>query len=321
MTNVDITLFSRLERNMLSGQELITTLSKELGMLPTQLELVIKTAPLRYKTFTIPKRDGSPRLVAQPAREIKAIQTWLVKDLRDVLPVHSAATAYQQGTSIKVNAAQHLGSKFLLKMDFKNFFPSIQFKDICLHLEKHASRKYEMSAIEMIARLFSWAPSRKPPLRLCIGAPSSPFISNSVLFDFDTHIEQIADADKVSYTRYADDLTFSSSTPNTLWDYPDKVRAALAGLPFPVLTVNENKTVFASGAGLRMITGIKITSDQNLSVGRDRKRLARAMFHHFMLGKLSDKEVEKMLGILAFIDHIEPGFSSRLRSKQPPSAS
>jgi RNA-directed DNA polymerase len=138
---------------MLSRSDLVKALSGELGMLPIQLELIIRTAPLRYKVFTIPKRDGSPRTVAQPAREVKAIQRWLVNDLNTVLPVHQAATAYRKGTSIKINAAKHVQSNFILKMDFKNFFPSIEFKDLCAHLQKYASEKYDESAIHMIARL------------------------------------------------------------------------------------------------------------------------------------------------------------------------
>ena len=304
---------------MLNRQDLVEILSNLLGVLPTQFEQIARTSPLRYKVFTIPKRDGSLRTVAQPAREVKAIQRWLVNDLSDILPIHSAATAYQKGMSIKINANRHLGSSFLLKMDFKNFFPSIEFKDLCIHLQKYASGRYEHSAIEMISRFCCWAPERRPPLRLCIGAPSSPLLSNSVLYDFDCFFEAMSIGDKISYTRYADDLTFSSNNPDILKNYPDIVRSYLSSLHNPSLEINEKKTIFASRAGLRMITGITLTADHNLSVGRDRKRLARSMFHRFSLNRLNDKEVEKMFGLLAFIDHIEPGFSLNLkRQKIPP---
>ncbi len=306
---------------MFSGQDLIRTLSVHLGVLPVQLEQIVRTSPLRYKVFTIPKRDGTLRTVAQPAREVKAIQRWLVSDLSSILPVHSAATAYQRGTSIKLNADRHLESDFLLKMDFKNFFPSIEFGDLCAHFEKYASSRYDESAIAMISRLCCWAPERRPPLRLCIGAPSSPLLSNSVLYEFDCHFESICNKDKVSYTRYADDLTFSTKNPHVLKAYPSFVQEFLSRLRFPSLKINAQKTVFASRAELRMVTGITLTSDQNLSVGRDRKRLARSMFHRFSLNKLSDKEIEKMWGLLAFIDYIEPGFSERLKRGKKPTES
>ena len=126
---------------MLSSEGLVKALAADLGMLPSQIELISRTAPLRYKVFTIPKRDGTLRVVAQPAREVKAIQRWLIKRLVAELPVHQAATAYQMGTSIKLNAERHINSNFILKMDFKNFFPSIEAKDISAHLKKHIGHK------------------------------------------------------------------------------------------------------------------------------------------------------------------------------------
>lgn len=301
---------------MYSNLELVRSLSFDLGMLPSQLELIIHTAPLRYKVFEIPKRDGSPRIVSQPAREVKAIQRWLVKDLSTILPIHSAATAYQKGTSIKINADRHVRSNFILKMDFKDFFPSIKFDDICAHLQKYAAKRYDNSASEMISRVCSWAPNRSPPLRLCIGAPSSPLLSNSILYDFDCLINAIATRDNVTYTRYADDLTFSSFSPDVLKPYPDIVKNISASLAYPSLVVNTRKTVFASKADLRMVTGITLTSDHHLSVGRERKRLARSMFYRFTRNLLNAKEVEKMWGLLSFVDHIEPGFSLRLKTQR-----
>jgi RNA-directed DNA polymerase len=168
----------------------------------------------------------------------------------------------------------------------------------------------------MISRICSWAPNRKPPLRLCIGAPSSPLLSNSILYDFDCLIDTVATQDRVVYTRYADDLTFSSFTPDVLKRYPDVVKNICASLAYPSLVLNTKKTVFASRAELRMVTGVTLTPDHFLSVGRERKRLARAMFNRFTLDLLNVKEIEKMRGLLSFIDHIEPGFSLRLKSKK-----
>lgn len=304
---------------MYSNLDLVRSLSVDLGMLPSQLELIIRTAPLRYKVFEIPKRDGSPRIVAQPAREVKAMQRWLIGDLSTILPVHFAATAYQRGTSIKMNADRHVRSNFILKMDFKNFFPSIEFDDIHAHLLKYAATRYDVSASEMISRICSWAPKRKPPLRLCIGAPSSPLLSNSILYDFDCHIDGLAIKDNVIYTRYADDLTFSSVTPDALKYFPDLVEQVIASLAYPSLVVNKKKTVFASRAVLRMITGVTLTPDHRLSVGRDRKRMARSMYHRFSLNLLSAKEVEQMWGLISFIDNFEPGFSLRLKTRKAPS--
>ncbi len=184
---------------MLSANDLIVQISSEMGMLPVHLEKIIRTAPLRYKVFYIKKRSGGLREVAQPARELKAIQRWLIKRLEQQLPVHSAATAYRSRISIKDNVLKHVNSNYLLKMDFQNFFPSITAVDIERHIEKYCANIYEISAIKLIAYVCCWAPKRQPPLRLCIGAPSSPLLSNSILFDFDVRLMELARAEGIAW--------------------------------------------------------------------------------------------------------------------------
>lgn len=297
---------------MLSSKDLITQMSSDLGMLPQHVSNIIRTAPIRYKIFYIPKKKGGIREVAQPAREVKAIQYWLIRKLESQLPIHSAATAYHPGSSIKFNAAQHSGSNYLLKMDFKDFFPSIYIGDIVRHLELHCGTLYDISAIKLIAYTCCWSPRRQGPLRLCIGAPSSPLISNSIMFELDSRLAEIAKMDGVKYTRYADDLAFSSSGFNVLSKYIELVKTTVNEIDCPHLTINNSKTVLASRGGKRVITGITLTPDHKLSIGRDRKRLIRAMYHRYLCGELSEKESEKLIGLLAFADNIEPGFTERI---------
>lgn len=297
---------------------LLNRMSIDLGASFESLEQIIRTAPLRYKVFYIPKRDGSLREVAQPAREVKAIQRWIIHDLERLLPVHSAATAYRTGSSIKKNAMAHVESNYMLKMDLRNFFPSILFSDVVKHLGAFAKHEYADSAINLIARACTWAPKRSPPLRLCIGAPSSPFLSNSIMFDFDNALQNQVDIESVRYTRYADDLTLSCASPGVLEKYPSVIERILSSLEFPRLEVNERKTVLASRAAGRFVTGVILTPDFNLSVGRDRKRLIRSMYHKMTLGLLSQVEINKLNGLLSFVEDIEPGFLDKIRSKYNP---
>lgn len=300
---------------MLSSQALLNAMSLELGMLPSQLAKVIATAPLRYKVFTIPKRDGTPRVVAQPAKEVKVIQRYLISRIRGQLPVHASSAAYGVGCSIKKNAMHHVASKFILKMDFSDFFTSVKYHDLLMHLKRFIGNDYDDGAIELIARSCTWAPNREPPLRLCIGAPSSPFLSNSMMFDFDSQVNDFALAHNVTYTRYADDLTFSCSNNHVLASVENFVKLTLRQLPYPLIKVNSKKTVFASRAGRRTVTGINITPDAKLSVGRERKKLVRAMYHRLALGLLTAEEIAKFNGLINFIDDIEPGFSKKLFAK------
>lgn len=89
---------------MESKDEIVRRIAADSGLLPRHVERIILTAPLRYKIFEIPKRGGGMREVAQPAREVKTLQRWVVRELKPLLPIHSAATAYQTGSSIARNA-------------------------------------------------------------------------------------------------------------------------------------------------------------------------------------------------------------------------
>ena len=230
---------------MLRADDLLRQMSSDFGMLVGHLQSIVRTAPIRYKVFYIPKRSGGLREVAQPAREVKAIQRWLMTRLEPMLPLHDAATAYRAGASIKKNALSHVESDYLLKMDFRNFFPSIVMTDIIRHLEIHCGRHFDSSAIKLISYVCTWAPKRQGPLRLCIGAPSSPLLSNSVMFDFDTQLASLAVSDGVAYTRYADDLALSTRPSGVLNKYPEVVAKLAKALDYPQLELNDKKTVFA----------------------------------------------------------------------------
>jgi len=303
---------------MLRPNDLLLKMSEDLAMLPAHLEIIIRTAPFRYKLFEIPKKAGGMRQVAQPAREVKAIQRWMVNQLEPKLPIHKSATAYCSGSSIKKNAEAHAASRFMLKLDFKNFFPSITRDDILLHFERHLSDQLDPMTQQLVAHACCWMPERLPPFRLCIGAPSSPMLSNSIMYELDCRISTIAEQDKVVYTRYADDITLSSRERGKIDRYSDLIKEFLTELPYPKLKLNVDKTVRASRAGRRIVTGLVLTPDGNVSIGRDRKRLIRAMYHRSLKQELDDEQAQVLVGLLAFADNVEPGFSQRLKKSVRP---
>lgn len=303
---------------MLTKAGLLQRMAEDLAILPSHLESIIQTAPLRYKVFEIPKKAGGVRQVAQPAREVKAIQQWVIRALGPKLPIHKSATAYVSGASILKNAKAHVSSRYMLKLDFEGFFPSIRAVDIQSHLERHCADFLDRSAQKTIAHLCCWAPKRQPPLRLCIGAPTSPLFSNSIMFEFDTLVSEIAEADGVVYTRYADDITLSSGERGKVDRYERLIAEILGGLLYPELKLNANKTVRASRMGKRVVTGLVITPTENISIGRDRKRQIRAMYHRSLKQGLGEEETQILAGLLAFADSVEPGFSQRLQASVKP---
>ena len=108
---------------------LLSLLASETGLSEYDVRRIVGNAPIRYKTYTIKKKNGDDRTISQPARELKALQRILMHEVLSNLPVHSAATAYRSGVSIRNNAAAHAENGPILKFDFEDFFPSIRSSD------------------------------------------------------------------------------------------------------------------------------------------------------------------------------------------------
>ncbi|URV24877.1 retron St85 family RNA-directed DNA polymerase [Burkholderia gladioli] len=287
--------------------DLIDRLQAAFPLSRAEVELLIKTAPRRYKIHTIEKRNGRGlREIAQPTAELKLVQRWIVSTYINELPVHSAAIAYRPGLGIKDHAKKHAARKYLLKLDFKDFFPSIRAGDLRTHLTHHT----DLSTADKSAlmRLLFRLDSENGAMVLSIGAPSSPAISNTVMYPFDIAIADYCRENDIAYTRYADDLAFSTDTPHVLDALQDFIRKTCRGLIYPSLTLNEKKTVFTSKKFQRQLTGLILTNDGTVSLGREKKRDLRAMAHHFSRGALSNEEMSRLRGLLAFAMSIEPQF-------------
>lgn len=293
---------------------ILSRLAQETGLPEFAIARLMRSAPIRYKRYTIPKRSGGLRLIAQPAREVKVLQKALVDVLLDGLPVHDAATAYRPGKSILSNAAPHSQGGPILKMDFTDFFSSIRASDwrrYCID----TGCLVDEDEIEITSSLLFHRQPHTRELRLAIGAPSSPAISNLLMFDFDSLVYHECKEQGVTYTRYADDLTFSAPRTGHLNAVRKIVYGALSDLSYPRITVNEQKTVLATKKYKRFVTGLVLANDGRITIGREKKRLISAKVHRFMLGKMSFLEVAQLSGHLAHINAVEPGFLVVLRKK------
>ena len=296
--------------------ELRDNILRDVRVTPHVLHRIIATAHHRYKVFRIPKRNSSAfREVAQPAMEVKLLQKWLINYLQSKLPVHDSAVAYCIGKGIKHNATIHKENRYVLKLDFKNFFPSISGIHIKKHIKKHCALQFTEEELNDMVQILCWTAPHSSKRVLCVGAPSSPFISNSILFEFDTYATNVAKKYDAIYTRYADDLTFSSNSEFVVSKIESEIRSILEVLKTPKLSINDDKTVHTSrGRGIT-ITGIVVTPEKQLSIGRERKRLISSMVDYFLKAKLSFDDVQKLNGLLAFAYDIEPDFIRRLKTK------
>lgn len=290
---------------------LIRQMLSELPFSADELNELVSTAPYRYKVFKIEKRKKNTyRTIAQPTPEIKLIQRWLIGGPLSSLPIHRVATAYREGRSIADHAAKHVQKRFLLKMDFENFFPSIVANDVEIHLSRMLHLPKE--DIRIVRQLVCWRDKSTNRLCLSIGAPSSPFLSNTMLYTFDQQVVSLAKELGVTYTRYADDLAFSTNRKGVLSELPAQIEALCQEISLPKLTINKNKTVFTSKAQRRSLVGLILSSEGKVSLGRDKKRALRSALYRYSKGQMKVEEIGNLRGSLSFAWSVEPTFIQSL---------
>ncbi|QJY36936.1 RNA-directed DNA polymerase [Vibrio europaeus] len=292
--------------------QLFDTFREQLALSNDELSSYLHTIPFRYKRFYIDKRNSDEkRLIAQPAKAVKTLQRYAISEIEDELPIHSSAMAYCKGRGIKENALVHAKSRYLLKLDLKNFFESISPEILLSVISKHSIELCDNDKF-LISNLFFWKLRRNSHLKLSVGAPSSPFISNVIMYFFDKDLAEKCNEMNVSYTRYADDMTFSTQDSNILYKIETIVRKLLKFHFDNKLTINRSKTVHSSKAHNRHVTGVTLDNHGRISLGRDNKRSLRAGVYNFTQGRLNKDEAMKLRGKLGFAKYIEPKFILRL---------
>ncbi len=296
---------------------LVHNLSALSGLSAADIERIIRSAPRRYKVFPIEKRGGGIRIVAQPSRELKLLQRMIVDRVLADLPVHESAHGYVRGRGIKSNALAHSQGRYLLKLDLENFFPSIRPLDLARRLSRVSKISLELEEKRQLYSLLFWRP-RGAGMQLCIGAPSSPLVSNALMYDVDVAISALTTERGVIYTRYADDMTFSCAEKGVLPELQTLVENVIESSRTPRLRVNRAKTVHISRAQRVVVTGVTINTNTEISLGRERKRLIRSMVHRFQLGELDLEACWKLKGLIAFAHDIEPEFAAKMRAKCKP---
>ena len=290
-------------------------LSEASGLTAHDVRRIALSAPRRYKVYSIPKRTGGFRVIAQPAREVKLLQRIFVAQFLSEMPVHKCAMAYKANTSILHNAAMHRGAgRPILKMDFQDFFPSLRDSDWA-HYCRHNGVALNDEDLELSTRLLFRRVTGVRGLRLAIGAPASPHLSNMLMFEFDKLIYDFALTEQVAYSRYADDLTFSASRTGFLTGIRRKVESIIKELDSPRLVVNNNKTVLATAKYKRTVTGLVLANDGSVTIGRDRKRLIHSAVHRASTGQLDAGQIQELSGLLGFVHAAEPSFLDTLKRK------
>ena len=290
---------------------ILRLISRETGVSVSELAMICATASRRYRNYSIPKRTGGRRTINHPTPELKFLQRWLCKNVFSGLPIHGSAYAYQKGRSIADSAKLHVDNNYLLKVDFSSFFPSLNGTDVERVLRRNMAHLQHVTYEDMdVIRAVVCRDDK-----LTIGAPSSPVLSNAILYEFDEWIAMRAEKSAVAYSRYADDLFLSTNRSGVLTILLEDIRSDLVRRSSPRLKVNDAKTVFTSAKHRRIVTGIVLGSDGTISVGRRKKRRVKTLIYLYSQGKLEANMVSYLKGYLAFMKSIEENFISSMEKK------
>ena len=253
-------------------------IAQSLGLTPDYLHKLGQSASHRYKHYTIPKSRGGIRDIYHPAKPLKAVQRWLQSHIISQWEVHNAAAAYRPHKNIADHARLHLGSRYLLHLDLASFFESITADDISAYILTNIDWAVPNGWTDSDTKLFVRFVCMNG--RLTIGAVTSPSISNALCKSLDHALTTRCLELDVTYTRYADDMFFSTCSSHVLRDVPRFVEHTLRSIPYPTsLALNPAKTRHSSLKRHRRVTGLVLTTQGTISLGRRFKRSIRTQIY------------------------------------------
>lgn len=286
------------------------------------------TAVTHYVRFQIAKKSGGMRELSAPHRDMARCQEWIRLNILDRIPLHDAAHGFVRDRSTMSNAVPHVRRSVVVNADLKDFFPSITFPRVKGVFQQLG---YSPAASTILALLCTECPRQRVEyggrelfvatgLRgLPQGACTSPALSNLVARGLDSRLSGLAQKLGWTYTRYADDLTFSTNgeaAEKTAWLLA-RLRHVTADEAF---TVNEKKTRVQRPNSRQTVTGVVVNRRPN--VPRDIVRRLRAILHHAKTEGLAAQNRENhehfeawVSGMISYINMVNPEQGKKLKAQ------
>lgn len=278
----------------------IAELAQLLGYKTSSLSYLLFKIPdsQKYRHFEIPKRSGGTRLISAPHPRLKKLQKKVSNLLNDCLKEieadHSSpAHGFKPERSIFTNGASHIGRRHVFNLDIEKFFPSIHYGRISGYFEKSEHFKLNPNIARALANIVCYQSS------LPQGAPSSPVMSNLISRMMDIQLARLAKINRLSYTRYADDITFSTNLkkfPSNVaesngthdWRVGEKLNSIIKANGF---SVNPKKTRMLYKSSRQEVTGLVVNDRVTIPVNY--RRWARAAVSHLIKNGLYFELPEK----------------------------
>ncbi len=224
-----------------------------------------------YHTFSIPKKDGSRRTILAPNPELKVMQRRILDRILNQIPLNKYAEGFRKKRSILSNAQHHVGKKIVIKFDIQDFFPTITSSRV---FGMYLQLGYPRGVARLLADLATYKG------RLPMGAPTSPAIANIICRRLDSRFAGLGKSRRFSYSRYADDMTFSSD---------QEAVASLIPLFRQIVreegfSLNEKKIRIMRNGRLQKVTGLVVNEKPNLP--RSEIKKLRAVLHNCATGSV-----------------------------------
>lgn len=226
-----------------------------------RLQLLAKKPP--YTSFTVPKKDGGERIIEAPGPELKRVLGYLNRYLQSAYFFEKSSAAYGFIAGVKndddrrnvvTNARKHIGKKYLLNMDLTDFFHAVTKEKVARIFAANPFH-FKRDLHELLTDLTTYQG------RLPMGTPTSPVLSNFACRDLDDQLQQISADLGWVYTRYADDMSFSSNAPidaNAI----DLIRTTIRKDGFEV---NERKKKLFGPDDPKIVTGLLVAAQVTLA--------------------------------------------------------
>ena len=252
-----------------------------------------------YFQKVIPKKDKTERILNVPNLSLKVVQKWILKEILEKIFVSEQAMAFVPNKNgLRENAERHKKNIFLLEMDITNFFGTITEQQV---YTLFCNIGYNSKVAGILANLCTYNNY------LPQGAVTSPYIANLVCYHMDARINGYCSRKDIVYTRYADDLTFSSDNRMLLNKIEKFIKYIVTDEGF---TINDKKTRYLSNDVKKTVTGITI-NDDSIHVDKKFKRDLRAQIYCSI--KLKDyQNNSQILGKIASVNSIEKGFRDKI---------
>ncbi|KKP40245.1 MAG: RNA-directed DNA polymerase, RNA-directed DNA polymerase [Candidatus Peregrinibacteria bacterium GW2011_GWC2_33_13] len=222
---------------------------------------------LLYKSISITKRDGTTRTIREPNAYLKQLQRNLVHILNLIYKGKFCSHGFEKGKSIVTNAKFHTNKKYIFKIDLKDFFPSITFARVYgVFCSPPFNFNKDISILLAHLCIYQETLSSDSEGELPQGAPTSPIISNLICRSLDNDLFKLSKKYKCNYTRYADDITFSTNLsvfPKELYDNSQIGTELNKIIIKHQFQINESKVRLVSNKRRQIVTGIVVNKKTN----------------------------------------------------------